>query len=707
MLCALFFSIDVLGQACPARTTPGSTVSVWDWRQNQFDFYLDEGFESVISPFYVEPFNIQPNTSFLSLQNNAPDYDPADGWELLYRNFGTADRSVSTGSFGLYNRYTGLVRVLFYLENNEEAFNVASIRGQHLGSPFTQGSAVFSYSSDVIPAVEDYIPNESDGFSQFNVMQRQGVWAVIDFPSAFDPCVCNSLSMMTFTPTLQSISEINLIIEGTSETVPVYDSGSGNTSELLSTSARISEGIFKGLKRYKDYNDFQEKAIKKLKFLSNFEFLPVVGSVLETLNFFINGKKTSPVVIGYNTNYSLDVTGTQTFTLDDSQVGYLTPGSQIPSSSSNLGLYTTVYDNPLGIFALLNKPVVRFAESNNSSGIYYNCDEEQSIIRTYNLDASSINYIINTAAGLEAQPVSIQAALRFGDCDEGIGSDYYQIDEGDFAESIGLTVDEDGFYNTPLLNLDCLEDYTVRTEYDYSSQFNSQWGECETEDEGAYCDDVKLVILVAIERTDGGVDEEIILTLTYDVELEEASYSVNQAPENPYLGMDIEDINATCTNIPAPVSNSELVDFCDNVYNPALLSTRSNFDNNYDLSFLDNYVQPKGPSGPKDPKDRDISIYSSSKLFNSGDGTTNAISTQMSVSPNPSSGLINITPPRTAIKTGTLSVLSVDGKLMTSTRVSLTDNISADLSSLKPGLYILVLQDTQGNTLGTERHIIK
>jgi hypothetical protein len=529
---------------------------------------------------------------------------------------------------------------------------------------------------------------------------------------------------MTFQPTLEAISEVNLIIEGTSQTIPVYSDGS-SPADLISNTARISEGVSKGIKRFKDLDSFfngtDSAGNKKSKFLSSFGFLPIVGGVLETLNFFLNGKKTSPTIIGYNSEYELKATGTEVFPLIDSQKGYLTPGSEEPNiGATNLPDFKTAYDNPLGVFTLLNTPVVQYAENEINRGNRTDCTEEIRINRSYKFDASSINYVVNTVAGLEAEPVSIQAALQFGDCYEGRGGDFFSLDQGDFAEAVGLFPNNDddfSIYNTPMLNLDCLDEYTVQTEYEYSSLLNTHWNECETEDMGAYCDDVRLVLLVALKRLDGGLDEEIVLTLTYNVDLEPADFSVGQTPGNPFLGMDIVDINATCTGIPVPASSEVVADYCNDNYNPTLLGFRSSNDILESLSRFDNYNgsstgKPTGPGKPGGTKPHigdsdDANSIDGGKRLEIGGNEVSPISAPMTVSPNPTNGFIKVSPPNVALKVGSFSVYSMTGKLITSSRVALTNDFEADLSQLASGVYIVVLQDSQGNELGKERLVIK
>jgi len=736
-LCLVGINYSLYAQYCPEQTEIGSTVEVWDWRQPNYNFFLGDDDDlvnrhvEVNSPFNPVPGTISPNTTYINFVNDAPDYDPDNGWELLYKLFGSdnaddpdlAPAPVSTASFALYNRYTGMVRVFFYIINENDAYNVATVSSNHLGAPLEDGSAIYSLVEDIRTPLADYVPTAGDGFANFNVLERGPVWTVLDFPAAFDPCVCNGLSMMRFKATTDAITNVNLIADGTSQTIPIYSDGS-SPEGLLASGARINDGIAKGFKRYKDYSDFlgsigggggddgddgddggSSISEKKNSFVSSFKFLPIVGGILETLNFFFGGKKTSPTVIAYNTNYNLEITGTEVFTNTDSETGYLTPGAEAPNPASILANYKPVYDNPLGVFTLLNNPVVEFSEYEYETGN----SEDYSIVveRSYKFDVSSINYVVNTVAGLEAIPVSIQAALQFSNCEEGAGGESDNIEQGDFLIDLGLTPNDDDFntYNTPMLNLGCLEQYAIKTEYKYDLIRNPNSNEYEEEEKGAYCDKVQLVLLVALARVDGEEDEEIVLNLTYDVDLVAAPYDVNDIPANPYLGMDIEDINDSCEDIISPVSDMTLANFCENDYAPELFDFRTFDEDELEnrLKQLENYVPNTTGTIIKDPNDS----FDGGKRAQANSNGVLPHSTLMNVFPNPSDGTIRVSPPNVVAKVGTLTVLDLTGRKISASQVTLTEPFDVNLRSLAPGIYVVLLQDNQGNQLGSERLVIK
>jgi hypothetical protein len=92
---------------------PGS----FDWRTQNFTVYLTsvDGTPGVattiVNPYFDQSLN---PTTFPLANAVVKDFAPADGWELLYRSFGTALNGVRTPFFVLYNKYNGTVRAFAF-----------------------------------------------------------------------------------------------------------------------------------------------------------------------------------------------------------------------------------------------------------------------------------------------------------------------------------------------------------------------------------------------------------------------------------------------------------------------------------------------------------------------------------------------------------------------------------------------------------------
>jgi hypothetical protein len=97
----------------------------WDWRQEEFTIYLQgeggtQGTDvvTIVSPYFDQQGN--PNVFDLADAQNK-DFEPEDGWELLYRNFGTPQQGTTTPFFVLYNKYTGTIRAFVNIINSGES----------------------------------------------------------------------------------------------------------------------------------------------------------------------------------------------------------------------------------------------------------------------------------------------------------------------------------------------------------------------------------------------------------------------------------------------------------------------------------------------------------------------------------------------------------------------------------------------------------
>jgi hypothetical protein len=117
------------------------------------------------------------------------DYKRANGWELLYRNFGCFGTN-SKPFFILVNKYTGLARVYVYLPGSQETYTKIAISLKPIGSPtaITSGShepifAPDKYKNQQVGSQDELISiNESNGFG----------WQVGEFSLIFDPYITGS-----------------------------------------------------------------------------------------------------------------------------------------------------------------------------------------------------------------------------------------------------------------------------------------------------------------------------------------------------------------------------------------------------------------------------------------------------------------------------------------------------------------------------------
>lgn len=547
---------------CERYTVPGSTVDVWDWREERFTFHYRLGngpvtTASTPSPFYVADYTLSPNTNFLTYGN--PDYEPADGWELLYRNFGTPSEPAQEPSFGLYNRYSSLVRIFYWLTPNGEAvYQNMTFTASHVNDIFSaKSSAIFEHLNIPANALDNF---DKSGLSvgQLNEVIINGAWVILEFPAAYDPCVCLHETSIEVRPRLSSISTINFTLDGGGTTVPIYEYGVTTGSHVGTGLDYVNDALGSlqsGYKVYSELSDFsdlsQESDVGTIGVLAGLvpSWFPVAGTAAKVLGFLVGkGRSTgSKNLIGYNHNFEFQASGTLGTTGNYSIPHFYTPGAFY--NYQNPQANRTVYDNPLGIMQVLETPTVEIAVK--TEGTYHQTGEfDETITRKYRY-TGNLKYAINENAGISDVPIRLMGALLWVDC-----------------EGNEIT---DGFHSTPVINLRCLEDYTVELEGTEINYLNSQ-GEMIKETYGVDCErKPQLQIVAVLESSLPEFDGEILFSSRYDVEV--ISNDFENLPVNPYEGLGADAIFAVCNPPPPlPIAEHMLRAFCQNTYDPSFRS---------------------------------------------------------------------------------------------------------------------------------------
>jgi hypothetical protein len=189
------------------------------------------------------------------------------------------------------------------------------------------------------------------------------------------------------------------------------------------------------------------------------------------------------------------------------------------------------YDSPLGVMNLLETPQVLLARG----------FRQDRVRQSWKLDAASVQYIVNEAAGLEIEPRTVRAALVF-DCGE----------EGLLEPVAGLTRTADGTYATPFMPIECLGEYAIEQEMPFPEGFRP----------------FSCAVYLRLETSVRSLvsdQKEFPFTALYRVRLLPAPYDVYATPLNPYLGMDSDDFSAAppC-GYTLPASPQAIADFCRN-----------------------------------------------------------------------------------------------------------------------------------------------
>jgi hypothetical protein len=438
---ASLLSFSAFGQSsnpytpCQSDGSAGTSFEVFDWRAPVFDAYVQgwDGVTEIISPFWPSPPEL-PQENVAPLAVFPQDFEPADGWELLGRDFGTPEHKTETPFLLLYNRHSGTMRVFLYSKLDIGTFRNAMIQlslfelSNHINSKlatFDQGIVPMNALDNFEPGLEWRFLNRYYNHPPSNPGRT---WLLGEATIAYDPCACS-----------------------------------------FAAAFRIQQWF----ERERDGN-WVPGAVLLVK---------VPGTLPLPFNW----------VPGFEPEYP--------------------------------------YDSPLGVMNLLETPRVLLARG----------FQQDRVRQSWKLDAASLQYIVNEAAGLEIDPSMVRAALVF-DC----GAD------GLLEQATGLKRAADGTYATPLMPIECLGEYAIEQEMPFPQGF--QPFSC-----AVY---LRLEASVRSLVTD---QKEFPFTALYRVRLLPAPYDVYATPLNPYLGMDSDDFKAAppC-GFALPASPQAIADFCRN-----------------------------------------------------------------------------------------------------------------------------------------------
>jgi hypothetical protein len=316
--------IPLFGQlsftTCESDPLAGNTVSVFDWRSEYYTFYM-QGLNNsvqVASPFWIgSPF--QENVSHLS-SAGAQDFDPEDGWELVFVDFGSESRKVETPILVLYNRLNAVMRAFLYAKGDLDAYDNALIRLYHAEDNvgFGTSTSILEHMNTPMNALDNFSKGLDMAFPNkyYNGISgtENRTWLFGEFVTAYDPCSCSHPTGLVLQPKFTEITAVELDITGQGTTVPVY-----STSEPRSgISAAISgyantAGVFaKGGKIYKESGQFNEFLEKWLGLsTSSLGTLQAIRTGISVLDLFVNSGK-SPTIVSYDSDFSFVAEGSNT-----------------------------------------------------------------------------------------------------------------------------------------------------------------------------------------------------------------------------------------------------------------------------------------------------------------------------------------------------------------------------------------------------------
>jgi len=331
----------------------------WDWRQEYYTIYWDRqpnGPWTLSSPFYSE---------FTGGVAFTKDYEPEDGWVLLFRNFGSEQNYLRYPYFLLYNKYTGLLRA-FILVDSEENYTTGNL-SLAFGSELPNTTALLTHASHRAWAADLY-KKELTAVAVTEI--HNGYWIYVDFATAYDPHTKDVTgSALEFR--LDGVNITDLFLNGTlsltqvlPKSVTPAEQSTYTLKDLVADGKHVA-GFYNTFQTYQKKfkeaadkqtnNELKQKLGEVLKTWT-YQNLPLIGVGIGLVDLFIGGgrekKVESPVPMVFSGDMSLK--GTM------KERNFITKFSiQTPGTKHQYPNFVPLYDYPLGIFNLRTTPVLQ------------------------------------------------------------------------------------------------------------------------------------------------------------------------------------------------------------------------------------------------------------------------------------------------------------------------------------------------------------
>jgi hypothetical protein len=444
-------------QVCPVPTistnpnnpintqVPGKANTFFDWTQRYWTT-LPYGTcrpEVVESPFYAID-NLEELRAIKDMQWE-------DGWELIrtglgiYENGRTAVESPQHIYVILYNRYTGVFRVLLRNCSLNADYQMAQIT---LSMPDLPGAT--SIHTDLlefsrpVTALDKGIGFTPTSFSAgARYLNDNSKWFYADFPMMYDPCTCMNYSKLQVSVSMVTQSKIEF--KGTLEGEMMASNGALANPGAGSASWRTSVGrlnakllrVHGSVGKFRSEIEKQQAALEKMSkagslqnkadgiknlstALQNSAFIrigmaavPGLDAALGLVDVFVGGgqKSAGPQSVALtptSISLSASLSGTVTTATPYQEITFAVPGAKDGVEDPDIYPY---YNQPLGIFNLIKTPEVRWDLAQLPLNHYtlYPGKSNSSLVNVhlFALDPASFQYVLNPAAGMTIQQMKV------------------------------------------------------------------------------------------------------------------------------------------------------------------------------------------------------------------------------------------------------------------------------------------------------------
>ncbi len=422
---------------------------------NRFDWYtpltypLATPSSSLLGTGIVSPYN---QITFLQR-----DANPKDGWELIKLDLGGMNNpygfTVINPYIVVYNRFSSRLRIFF-----ATGF---PIQGQDLimkmsfGERNNNRTSLLDFSNGV-KAISQ--PFEDGIFSSVaEIEETPGHWAYCDFPMTYDPCTCgieNTEITVELRKAGRSTLNIQGIFDGRIETIASSNGVQGGTNSFsFGDVAKPFVKAFSTVKTFKDdlkgyfgeqspvYKDFSKFLGGNNVLVNGFGGIAYVKAALAIFDLFTGGSSTEPVKLApLSMRGTLTLSGNITSSQIIQTITFATPGSK---ANNVTDFKYPNYNEVLGVFNLINQPIVRAKESGASGGILNPWQSDglwvEGSFPIYDFQLKEpIEYALNPAAGLEIQEMELNYVGDLTGLDS-YSSGYIVNDEYDLRERGSFT----------------------------------------------------------------------------------------------------------------------------------------------------------------------------------------------------------------------------------------------------------------------------
>jgi len=476
-----------------------------------------------------EPLNIVESPFYkvdnLEILRASKDMLPADGWELIRRDFGYDDldnirsQAPEHTYFILYNKYTGILRVLLKTCRGQDYNGVKVTIKFDNNTSFQTALLDLSTGTKTIdqPHLRDPAAQSVSVF-----VNDKTKWFYADFPMTYDPCTCKYKSKLNIVSHLIQNSQISLqgSITGTITSISsgqgsVRNDGSYSFKDFVSDADKFkkvhssvdnfitqttevaatlpnSTSVVNALKKL-------QTGLKDNQFLkTGLKLVPWLKEAAGLIDFFSGGGKTSPATVQLmpmSANLAVKLNGTMTTANQYHNITFSNPGSFQAETDPDIYPF---YNEVLGVLNFISGPKGAYAE---------NAPERGSSYYKFKL-TQPMKWVLNPASGLEVQDAQVAFVADFN-----VANAYFvnglppaSVGQGfDFLE--GKNADNNHWtYRTEYVDINCLSTAPL---------FNFTYTAAQIK--APYNNKVYLKFIFNLKRTATPTAQNVLLVLKYPI----------------------------------------------------------------------------------------------------------------------------------------------------------------------------------------------